>query len=114
MFRDLKIQTTAESVSGVFARYIYDAIRKYPILNQPTKLDFGSARIIVLNLQEVAPTGSAASNRQTEMMYLLGPSHSCPQLLPAARLRPLRSGSRQALPRQALPRGLRDRQKARL
>ena len=56
----------------MFARYIYDAIRKYPILNQPTKLDFGSARIIVLNLQEVAPTGSAASNRQTEMMYLLG------------------------------------------
>ena len=72
MFAELKIQTTAESVSAVFARYIYDAIRKYPILNQPTKLDFGSARIIVLNLQEVAPTGSAASNRQTEMMYLLG------------------------------------------
>lgn len=72
MFAELKIQTTAETVSAVFARYIYDAIRKYPILNQPTKLDFGSARIIVLNLQEVAPTGSAASNRQTEMMYLLG------------------------------------------
>jgi len=72
MFSQLKIQTTAETVSAVFERYIYDAIRKYPTLNQPTKLDFGSARIIVLNLQEVAPTGSAASNRQTEMMYLLG------------------------------------------
>jgi len=72
MFANLRIQATAESVSSVFERYIYDAIRKYPILNQPTKLDFGSARIIVLNLQEVAPTGSAASNRQTEMMYLLG------------------------------------------
>ena len=72
MFSELKIQTTAETVSAVFERYIYDAIRKYPTLNQPTKLDFGSARIIVLNLQEVAPTGSAASNRQTEMMYLLG------------------------------------------
>src|SRR5271165_6687341 len=72
MFAELKIQTTAETVSAVFERYIYDAIRKYPTLNQPTKLDFGSARIIVLNLQEVAPTGSAASNRQTEMMYLLG------------------------------------------
>jgi intracellular multiplication protein IcmB len=72
MFAELRIQTTAESVSAVFERYIYDAIRKYPTLNHPTKLDFGSARIIVLNLQEVAPTGSAASNRQTEMMYLLG------------------------------------------
>jgi intracellular multiplication protein IcmB len=72
MFAQLKIQTTAETVSAVFERYIYDAIRKYPTLNHPTKLDFGSARIIVMNLQEVAPTGSAASNRQTEMMYLLG------------------------------------------
>ena len=114
MFAELKIQTTAESVSAVFARYIYDAIRKYPILNQPTKLDFGSARIIVLNLQEVAPTGSAASNRQTEMMYLLGRHilarnfflrpdyvHYVPEAV-------------QALSRQAVSRGLRDRQKARL
>jgi intracellular multiplication protein IcmB len=72
MFAHLKIQTTAETASGLFERYIYDAIRKYPTLNQPTQLDFGSARIIVLDLQEVAPTGSAAANRQTEMMYLLG------------------------------------------
>jgi intracellular multiplication protein IcmB len=56
----------------LFERYIYDAIRNYPTLNSPTKLDFGSARIIVLDLQDVAPTGSAANNRQTEMMYLLG------------------------------------------
>ena len=39
--------------------------------NQPTKLDFGSARIIVLDLQEVVPTGSPAANRQTEIMYML-------------------------------------------
>ena len=67
----LKIALTAEQASQLFERYIYDAIRKFPTLNSPTKLDFGSARVIVLDLQEVAPTGSAASNRQTEMMYLL-------------------------------------------
>jgi intracellular multiplication protein IcmB len=72
MFAQLRIQATAESVSSVFERYIYDAIRKYPTLNHPTRLDFGSARIIVLNLQEVAPRGSAAAERQTEMMYMLG------------------------------------------
>ncbi|VTZ48787.1 Intracellular multiplication protein IcmB [Methylocella tundrae] len=71
MFQNIKIAVTAEQALQLFERYIYDAIRKYPTLNSPTRLDFGSARIIVLDLQEVAPTGSAASNRQTEMMYLL-------------------------------------------
>ena len=72
MFESLKIGETAENVSQLFDRYIRDAIRKVPTLNKPTKLDFGSARIIVLDLQEVAPTGSASANRQTEVMYMLG------------------------------------------
>jgi len=63
---------TAELASDLFERYIYDVIRKFPTLNCPTKLDFGPARIIVMDLAEVAPTGSAAANRQTEMMYMLG------------------------------------------
>jgi intracellular multiplication protein IcmB len=71
MFSNLKISVTAEQASELFERYIYDVIRKYPTLNAPTKLDFGPARIIVLDLAEVAPSGSAAANRQTEMMYLL-------------------------------------------
>ncbi|WP_294537737.1 ATP-binding protein [uncultured Rhodoblastus sp.] len=72
LFESLKIELTAETASQLFDRYIRDAIRRFPTLNQPTRLDFGSARIIVLDLQEVAPTGSAAANRQTEIMYLLG------------------------------------------
>jgi intracellular multiplication protein IcmB len=72
MFGNLKISMTAEQASDLFERYIYDVIRKYPTLNSPTMLDFGPARIIVLDLAEVAPTGSAGANRQTEMMYLLG------------------------------------------
>jgi intracellular multiplication protein IcmB len=71
MFATLKIATTAEQASDLFERYIYDVIRRFPTLNQPTRLDFGPARIIVLDLAEVAPTGSAAANRQTEMMYML-------------------------------------------
>lgn len=72
MFGELKIAITAEQATELFERYIYDVIRKFPTLNSPTKLDFGPARIIVMDLAEVAPTGSAAANRQTEMMYLLG------------------------------------------
>jgi intracellular multiplication protein IcmB len=71
MFANLKIAMTAEQASELFERYIYDVIRKFPTLNHATRLDFGPARIIVLDLAEVAPTGSAAANRQTEMMYLL-------------------------------------------
>lgn len=72
LFEALKIDVTGEKASQLFDRYIRDAIRRFPTLNRPTKLDFGSARIIVLDLQEVAPTGSAAANRQTEIMYMLG------------------------------------------
>jgi intracellular multiplication protein IcmB len=72
MFGKLRIEVTAELASDLFERYIYDVIRKFPTLNCPTKLDFGPARIIVMDLAEVAPTGSAAANRQTEMMYMLG------------------------------------------
>ena len=71
MFASLKLAETSEKVSQIFERYIGDLIRRFPTLNAPTKLDFGPARIIVLDLQYVAPTGSAAANRQTEMMYLL-------------------------------------------
>ena len=71
MFQKLKIDATHEDACKLFERYIYDTIRKYPTLNSPTKLDFGPARIIVLDLAAVAPTGSASANRQTEMMYML-------------------------------------------
>ena len=67
----LKLSQTSEKASQIFERYISDLIRRFPTLNAPTQLDFGPARIIVLDLQYVAPTGSAAANRQTEMMYLL-------------------------------------------
>jgi intracellular multiplication protein IcmB len=71
MFDRLKLAETSEKASHIFERYISDTIRRYPTLNAPTQLDFGPARIIVLDLQYVAPTGSAAANRQTETMYLL-------------------------------------------
>ena len=71
MFDSLKLAETSEKASQIFERYIADLIRRFPTLNAPTRLDFGPARIIVLDLQYVAPTGSAVANRQTEMMYLL-------------------------------------------
>ena len=72
VFAKLKINATHEDATKLFERYIYDAIKRYPTLNRPTRLDFGPARVIVMDLAAVAPTGSAQSNRQTEMMYMLG------------------------------------------
>ena len=70
-FEGVKIQETSESTIQIFVRYIQDLIVQFPTLNAPTRLDFGPARIIALDLQSVAPKGSAAAQRQTEMMYLL-------------------------------------------
>jgi intracellular multiplication protein IcmB len=71
MFDSLKLAETSERLSQIFERYITDFIRRYETLNAPTRLDFGPARVIVLDLQYVAPQGSAAAQRQTEMVYLL-------------------------------------------
>jgi intracellular multiplication protein IcmB len=73
MFDSVTLAETSEKATKIFERYISDLIRRFPTLNAPTRLDFGPARIIVLDLQYVAPGGeSAAAKRQTEMMYLLG------------------------------------------
>ena len=63
---------TRENATEMFVRYVKAFVRKYPTLNMPTRLDFGPARVIVLDLEAVAPTGSAEADRQTELMYLLG------------------------------------------
>ena len=73
MFNAVTLAETNEKATKIFERYITDLIRRFPTLNAPTRLDFGPARIIVLDLQYVAPGGeSAPAKRQTEMMYLLG------------------------------------------
>ena len=71
MFAKVRAETTEETCD-LFERYIKSLIRKYPTLNRPTRLDFGPARVIVLDLGPVAPAGSSEADRQTDLMYLLG------------------------------------------
>jgi intracellular multiplication protein IcmB len=71
-FKELKISETTENVCATFERYIYEIINSYETLCKPTRLDFGPARVIVIDLAAVAPTGSDLADRQTEMMYMLG------------------------------------------
>lgn len=62
---------TGEPIINAFGRMISGAIREYPILAQPTAFDLGEARVVSLDLDEVAKTGGEAADRQTAIMYML-------------------------------------------
>lgn len=70
LFGDTKAPT-GENIVTAFARMISGAIREFPILASPTRFDIGGARICALDLDEVAPRGGEAADRQTAIMYML-------------------------------------------
>lgn len=65
------VAPTGESLINAFARMISGAIREYPILSEPTRFDLGEAKVVSLDLDEVAKSGGDAANRQTAVMYML-------------------------------------------
>lgn len=65
------IAPTGESLINAFARMISGAVREYPILASSTRFDLGEARVVSLDLDEVAKSGGDAANRQTAVMYML-------------------------------------------
>ena len=65
------ITPTGESLINAFARMISGAVREYPILSRVTVFDIGDARVVSLDLDEVAKTGGDAAERQTSVMYML-------------------------------------------
>lgn len=68
-----KIKTpTGEELINAFGRMISAAIREYPILSGITSFDLGEARVVSLDLDEVAKSGGEAADRQTAVMYMLG------------------------------------------
>jgi intracellular multiplication protein IcmB len=62
---------TGESLIHSFSRMISSAVREYPIISQVTKFDLGDAKVVALDLDEVAKSGGDAANRQTSVMYML-------------------------------------------
>lgn len=65
------IAPTGEPLITSFGRMISSAVREYPILSQVTTFDLGEARVVSLDLDEVAKTGGEAADRQTGIMYML-------------------------------------------
>lgn len=62
---------TGETLINAFSRMLSGAIREYPILSQATRFDLGEAKVVALDLDEVAKSGGDAANRQTAVMYML-------------------------------------------
>jgi intracellular multiplication protein IcmB len=65
------IAPTGETLINAFARMISSAVREYPVLSRVTTFDLGEAKIVSLDLDEVAKGGGDAADRQTAVMYML-------------------------------------------
>ena len=62
---------TEEDYVAYYCRVIAAVIRNYPTITSTTRLEIEGARVMALDLDEVAKTGSSAADKQTAMMYLL-------------------------------------------
>ena len=65
------IAPTGETLINAFGRMISGAVREYPVLSRVTTFDLGDAKIVSLDLDEVAKGGGDAADRQTAVMYML-------------------------------------------
>lgn len=63
--------STGETLVEYFNRSVSDALNQYRILARPTVFDIGEARIVALDLDEVAKSGGVQADRQTAVMYML-------------------------------------------
>jgi intracellular multiplication protein IcmB len=71
------VEGTGETISGHVWRSLTEAAAAYRCLSAPTKLSFGEARVIALDLDEVATRGGGpAAERRTAVMYMAA-RHLC-------------------------------------
>ncbi len=70
LFSEVK-STTGEDYVTAYSRLISGVIRNFPTLTSITRLSFERSRVIAIDLDEVAKTGSAAADKQTAIMYML-------------------------------------------
>lgn len=65
------IVSTQETLIQYFNRSVSGALNQYKILGRPTIFDIGEARIVSLDLDEVAKSGGVQAEKQTAVMYML-------------------------------------------
>lgn len=70
-YGDTPVPGSSEKLSQAFNRLIGDAINFFPILANPTALDLGDAKVVALDLDEVARGGGDVGDRVASVMYML-------------------------------------------
>jgi len=71
VYGDARVEATTETLPKFFWRKITEAINKYPIISEETKFDLGEARIVSLDLDEVAKGQGADGKRRVGLMYMV-------------------------------------------
>ncbi|MFA0809419.1 hypothetical protein [Microbulbifer epialgicus] len=71
IYGDAHVESTTESLPKFFWRKLTESINKYPIIAEETKFDLGEARIVSLDLDEVAKGQGADSSRRVGLMYMV-------------------------------------------
>lgn len=66
-----------ESLIDYLKTMIISAVNDYPILSMPTVFSIGDARIVSIDLMNVAREGSDQAQKKTAVMYLLGRQIIC-------------------------------------
>lgn len=70
---DSKVTTeTGQSLVDAFGTVISSARREYPVLCGVTKFDVSDARVIILDLNDVAKAGGPEGKKRAALMYMLG------------------------------------------
>ncbi len=64
-------QLAGEAITDYFWRCCSEAIDAYPVLKSPTRFNIGSAKVVSIDLDEVAPRGGPQADRQSGIMYML-------------------------------------------
>lgn len=61
---------TGEFLCDAMERFITSATNQYPLLSTTTKMDLGEARVVSLDLNDVAPDGGPAEKRQSAIFFM--------------------------------------------
>lgn len=68
---DIKISGSNETLVDAFVRILGGAINTFPLFSGPTRFDIGDARVVSLDLNDVARGGGMMGDYVTAVMYML-------------------------------------------
>lgn len=71
VYGETTVQATGEALPKFFWRKMSEAINTYPIVAGPTVFDLGEARVVSLDLDEVAKGQGAGAKRRVGLMYMV-------------------------------------------